>query len=126
MIASPTLTSAAATTIIKKTKICASLASEGNCAATPDKCILENATNNKLTELSMSSMHINMMIALRRVKTPTIPIQKSANDKNIYHFISIVYSLTYNPTPMVTEAGLSEKISFIFLTAIPLKTSTAL
>jgi hypothetical protein len=31
------------------------------------------------------------MMELRRVSTPTIPVQKSANAKPMYHFISILY-----------------------------------
>ena len=91
MIASPTLTSAAATTIIKNTKTCASLTTDGFICATADAaCIFENATINKLTAFSINSMHINMMIELRRVSTPTIPVQNKATAKPMYHLISII------------------------------------
>ena len=76
MIAKPTLTSAAATTIIKKTNNCASVPAVTAALLRPSViCILENATSNKLTELSISSIHIKIIIALRRVKTPVTPMQ---------------------------------------------------
>ncbi len=97
-MASPTLTSAAATTMIKNTKICASLTTFGLATTAADAaCIFENATNNKFTALSISSMHMNMMIELRRVRTPTMPVQKSATAKPMYHFISI-YLASPNPS----------------------------
>lgn len=89
MIANPILTSAAATIIIKKTKICALLAMEGPKALALAKCIFEKATNNKFTEFNINSMHIKTMIELRLVRAPIIPIQNNATDKNIYHLISI-------------------------------------
>ena len=96
MIANPTLTSAAATIIIKKTNIWELIAPK---AAGPPAaiCILEKATNNKFTEFSISSMHIKTIIELRRVSAPTTPMQNKAIDKNIYHLISIyifVYAFT--------------------------------
>ncbi len=68
MIAKPTATSAAATAIMKKTKIC------------PDGSDLydENAANRRFTELSINSTDMKIMMALRRVNTPMIPIQKRA------------------------------------------------
>lgn len=97
MIASPTLTSAAATTMIKKTKTCASLTTEGivwpNAVAA---CIFENATNNKLTEFSINSIHMKMIMELRRVSTPTMPVQNKATAKPIYHLISILLA---SPNP---------------------------
>src|SRR4051812_4947217 len=66
MIASPTAASAAATVMTKNTKIC---------PATPYTCA--NATKLRFTALSMSSTHMNTMIAFRRVSTPTTPMQNS-------------------------------------------------
>jgi hypothetical protein len=83
MIANPTLTSAAATIIIKNTKICAPEAIDAPYALADAMCIFENAINNRFTELSMSSMHIKTTIELRRVSAPIIPIQNNATDKNI-------------------------------------------
>jgi hypothetical protein len=81
IIESPTLTSAAATIIIKKTKICASLANVGNAfAAELAACMFENATNNKFTAFNINSTHIKTIMALRRVNTPTIPILNNVND----------------------------------------------
>ena len=93
MIASPTLTSAAATIIIKKTKIWALVAMEAPKAFTPAICIFENAINNKLTEFNISSIHMKTTIELRLVNAPIIPIQNNATDKNIYHLISIIITL---------------------------------
>ena len=81
MIASPTLTSAAATTIIKKTNNCPSVPFDGTLAGlarNAELCNLEKATNSKFTALSINSMHIKMMMAFLRVNTPTIPIQNKA------------------------------------------------
>ena len=125
-MAKPTLTSAAATIIMKKTKICALVAIEALKAFTPAMCIFENATSNKFTEFSISSMHIKTMIELRLVSAPIMPMQNKAIDKNRYHLISIIYNFTYRPIPAVLEAGAIEKISLIFFTSIPLKISTAL
>jgi hypothetical protein len=72
MIANPTATSAAATTILKNTNICA----EGSLY------ILENATSSKFTAFSISSMHMNMIIALRRMSVPMIPMLNKARLKN--------------------------------------------
>ena len=41
-----------------------------------------SATNDRFTALSMSSTHMKMMIALRRVSTPTTPIVNSTAEKN--------------------------------------------
>jgi hypothetical protein len=90
IIASPTLTSAAATIIIKNTKICASIADAA--LVTPsDKCIFENATRSRLTEFSINSIHINIMIELRLISAPTMPIQNNVRDNIRYHFISMLY-----------------------------------
>ena len=80
MIASPTLTSAAATTMMKKTNICASLPAVGWLTST---CIFENATSNKLAAFSINSIHIKMMMALRRVSTPMMPMQNNAKAKKM-------------------------------------------
>src|SRR5512147_360047 len=69
MIASPTAASAAATVMTKITN---------TCPVSPYS--LESATNDRLTALSMSSTHMKMMIALRRVSTPTTPIVNSTAD----------------------------------------------
>src|SRR6478609_5845417 len=66
MIASPTAASAAATVMTKNTN---------TCPAAPYTCA--KATKERFTALSMSSTHMKMMIALRRVSTPTTPIVNS-------------------------------------------------
>src|SRR3954465_1843397 len=70
MIARPTAASAAATVITKKTN-------PG--PATPYACA--NATKLRFTALSISSMHMNTMIALRRISTPNTPIVNSTAEK---------------------------------------------
>src|SRR3954463_1997491 len=70
MMASPTAASAAATVMTKKTN---------TCPATPYVCA--NAMNVRFTALSMSSTHMKMMIALRRVSTPTTPIVNRTAEK---------------------------------------------
>ena len=67
IIESPTAASAAATVITKNTRICP--------VAFPIYC--ENAMSERLTELSISSTHINTTIAFRCVRTPTTPVVKS-------------------------------------------------
>src|SRR5215213_702786 len=67
MIASPTAASAAATVITNTTK---------TCPVAP--YTRENATKVRFTAFSISSTHMKIMIALRRVRTPTTPIVKSA------------------------------------------------
>src|SRR3954464_11582657 len=71
MIARPTAASAAATVITKKTN---------TCPAIPYACA--NATKLRLTALSMSSTHMNTMIAFRRMSTPNTPIANSTAEKN--------------------------------------------
>lgn len=83
MIANPTLTSAAATIIIKNTKIWAPEAIDPPKELAPAICIFENAINKRFTELSISSIHIKTIIELRRVSAPMMPIQNNATDKNI-------------------------------------------
>src|ERR1043165_8088490 len=70
MIARPTAASAAATVMTKKTK---------TCPATPYVCA--KATKVRFTALSISSTHMKMMIALRRVSTPTTPIVNRTAEK---------------------------------------------
>src|SRR4051812_45695501 len=71
MMARPTAASAAATVMTKKTK---------TCPATPYVCA--NATKVRFTALSISSTHMKMMIAFRRVSTPTTPIVNRTAEKN--------------------------------------------
>jgi hypothetical protein len=59
--------------MMKNTKIC----DEGSLN------ILENATINKFTALSINSTHIKMMMALRLINTPMMPMQKRERLKNI-------------------------------------------
>src|SRR6266550_4328915 len=70
MIASPTAASAAATVMTKNTN---------TCPAAPYACA--NAMNVRLTALSISSTHMNTMIAFRRVNTPTTPIVNRRAEK---------------------------------------------
>src|SRR6185437_7187873 len=70
MIANPTAASAAATVITKNTN---------TWPAAPYACA--NATNVRFTALSISSTHMNTMIALRRVSTPTTPIVNKTAEK---------------------------------------------
>ena len=91
IIANPILTSAAATIIIKKTKTCALVAIVPAKAFKEAKCILENATNKRLTEFNINSMHIKTIIEFLLVSAPIIPIQNNVNDKNMYHLISIIF-----------------------------------
>src|SRR5688572_6327803 len=72
MIASPTAASAAATVITKNTN---------TWPATPYACA--NATNARFTALSISSTHMKMMMALRRVRTPTTPMVNSTAEKKM-------------------------------------------
>src|ERR671933_982622 len=64
MIASPTTTSAAATTITK------------NAATCPSRLPLtrEKVTSARFEAFSISSTHMKTTMALRRVRTPTLPI----------------------------------------------------
>lgn len=89
MMANPTLTSAAATIMMKNTKIWALLAIVVPNAFTGARCIFENAISKRFTEFNINSMHMKTMMELRRVSAPMIPMQKRINDKNMYHFISI-------------------------------------
>jgi len=68
MIASPTTTSAAATTMTKNAMICPS----------SEPLMREKVTSVRFTALSMSSTHMKTTIALRRTSTPVAPIENSA------------------------------------------------
>src|ERR1043165_3552757 len=70
MMARPTAASAAATVMTKNTN---------TCPATPYVCA--NAMKVRFTALSISSTHMKMMIALRRVSTPTTPIVNRTAEK---------------------------------------------
>lgn len=82
-MANPTLTSAAATTIIKNTNNCPSLPAVEVAVPAAKWCIFENATRSKFTEFSMSSMHMKMMMELRRVSTPMMPNINKATERNM-------------------------------------------
>src|SRR4051794_26694086 len=71
MIARPTAASAAATVMTKNTN---------TWPATSYACA--NATKVRLTALSISSTHMNTMMALRRISTPKRPITNSTAEKN--------------------------------------------
>src|SRR5579884_2459109 len=92
MIASPTAASAAATVITKNTK---------TCPVTPYDCA--NATNVRFTAFSISSTHMNTMIALRRMSTPTSPITNRTAEKN-----SASASSTGDPSGLIIGALFSE------------------
>src|SRR5678816_331412 len=69
MIASPTAASAAATVMTKTTNTCPAI-----------PYTLLNATNVRFTAFSMSSTHMKITIALRRVSTPIAPIENRTAD----------------------------------------------
>src|SRR5689334_8673719 len=69
MIASPTAASAAATVMTKTTNTCPAI-----------PYTLLSATNVRFTAFSMSSTHMKITIALRRVSTPIAPIENSTAD----------------------------------------------
>jgi hypothetical protein len=60
----PTTTSAAATAITKKARTWPSRA----------PLVLAKVTNDRLTAFSISSMHMNTTMALRRISTPATPM----------------------------------------------------
>src|SRR3954468_21904870 len=70
MMARPTAASAAATVMTKNTN---------TWPATPYTCA--KATKARFTALSISSTHMKMMIAFRRVSTPTTPMTKRTAEK---------------------------------------------
>ena len=109
IIAKPTLTSAAATIIIKNTKIWALVAIVPAKAFGAARCIFEKAISKRLTEFSINSMHIKTIIELRLVSAPIMPIQKRINDKNIYHLISITTILHINQHPGIYQMRAIEK-----------------
>jgi hypothetical protein len=85
MMARPTVTSAAATTMMKKTKSCASVPAVValSAAKAATWCILEKATSNTFTAFNISSMHMKMMMAFRLVNTPTIPMVNKASERKM-------------------------------------------
>jgi len=64
MMASPTTTSQAATTMVKKATDWPS----------SDPCWRAKVTNARLPALSINSTHMNMTMALRRRRTPVAPM----------------------------------------------------
>src|SRR5512140_148359 len=70
MMARPTAASAAATVIVKTTK---------TWPVAPYSLL--NATNERVTAFSISSTHMNRMIAFRRVSTPTTPTVNSTAER---------------------------------------------
>ena len=64
MMASPTATSAAATAIMKNTKTCPAGSERYD----------ENATKSRFTALSINSTDIKIIMAFRRISTPTMPM----------------------------------------------------
>ena len=109
IIANPTLTSAAATIIMKKTKICALEAIVVPNAFTGTRCILENATSKRFTEFNISSMHMKTMIEFLLVNAPIMPMQNKVKDKNMYHLISIITILHTNQRLQYLMQVLSKK-----------------
>src|SRR2546425_10414798 len=75
MIASPTAASAAATVITMKTNNWPPMSPKK-----PD-----SETSVRLTAFNISSMHRNIVIALRLMKTPTAPIVNSKAESPKYH-----------------------------------------
>src|SRR5262245_26895687 len=75
MIANPTAASAAATAITMKT----------NNWPVTSLCRRENAISERLTALSISSMHINSAMTLRWISTPTTPIVNKTALSARYH-----------------------------------------
>src|SRR5215470_14002913 len=73
MMARPTAASAAATVMTKNTNTCPVIRSPYRCA---------NAMNVRFTAFNISSTHMNTMIALRRMSTPTTPITNNTAEKN--------------------------------------------
>ncbi|SLJ63435.1 Uncharacterised protein [Mycobacteroides abscessus subsp. abscessus] len=45
-------------------------------------CILAKVTNARFTALSISSMHMNTTMALRRNRTPAAPMVNNSADRN--------------------------------------------
>src|SRR5262245_25267673 len=73
MMARPIATSPAATQMMKVANVC-----PVRSGIFPSR---ENATKLRLAALSMSSIDMNMMMALRRVRTPSTPIEKSTIER---------------------------------------------
>jgi hypothetical protein len=55
----------------------------GEAANAAPLCIFEKATNNKFTAFNINSMHINTIMALRLVSTPTTPMLNKVKQKKI-------------------------------------------
>ena len=102
MMAKPTATSAAATTIIKKTKIW----------PCPSPLYAEKAAKRRFTEFNINSTQPNMMMAFLRTNTPKTPKQNKKLLKIIYQlsgmlcineFTSISYKsfLPINTAPTI-------------------------
>lgn len=72
-MAKPTATSAAATAMMKNTNTC------------PDASPLydENAVSSKFTEFSINSTDINTIIAFLLMRTPVMPTQNIARQRNM-------------------------------------------
>jgi hypothetical protein len=93
MMAKPTLTSAAATTMMKNTNIWASLAKVGDAfAAALATCIFEKATSKRFTAFSINSTHMNTMMAFLRTSTPMMPMLNNVSDNTMYAFIFIKFN----------------------------------
>src|SRR5262245_23765047 len=75
MIARPTAASAAATVITMNTNSCP--------PTSPKKP--DSETSDKFTAFSINSMHRNIVMALRLIKTPTAPMVKSRAESPKYH-----------------------------------------
>lgn len=73
IIANPTATSAAATTMMKNTKIC----------PLPSPLYAENAANSRFTEFNINSTHPKMMMAFFLRSTPKTPKQNNTLLKTI-------------------------------------------
>ena len=69
--ARPTATSAAATVMMKKTKICPFMAAYWR----------EKATKARLAAFSISSMDMKTTMALRRISTPSAPMMNKIADR---------------------------------------------
>ncbi len=85
IIASPTAASAAATVIMKKTKIWPSI--EFSCR--------ENVINARFTAFSINSIHIKITMAFLLIKTPTAPIENRMPDNIKYQVNGII--IPFNP-----------------------------
>src|SRR5262245_37767915 len=94
MIASPTAASAAATAMTMKTN---------NCPVTLP-CRRENVTRERLTALSISSMHMNSDMTLRWMSTPTTPTVNNTALSARYHESGTMFQ-----SPPICSAALKRK-----------------